>query len=234
MSKLPGTHWHLAAGGADGPRMAYGRKETLVAGKTYRIRRTPIPRVRGFHASKRVIDALHYGGGPWLSRVTLGGVVISHEGDKHVAQERTHHGFVDATMVLHEFACWCAERALKAEEKAGRKVDPRSWEALKVKRRWLRGEALDGELIAAVNAAYDAVSNTVYTVAAEAAYNAAVSAGVNVAYDVPYIPSRAAYSASYNAAYNAVSSAAFKAERAVQNRRLSVMVTTLLKEKGSK
>jgi hypothetical protein len=166
-------------------------------------------------------------------------------------------------MVLHEFACWCAERALKAEEKAGRKVDPRSWEALKVKRRWLRGEALDGELIAAVNAAYDAVSNTVYTVAAEAAYNAAVSAGVNVAYDVPYIPSRAAYSASYNAAYNAVSeaaynaavsdvgigafnarvtvndayavsSAAFKAERAVQNRRLSVMVTTLLKEKGSK
>ena len=36
---------------------------------------------------------------------------------------------------LHEFACWCAEDALNHVENP----DERSWNAIKVKRAWLRG-----------------------------------------------------------------------------------------------
>ena len=54
--------------------------------------------------------------------------------------------------ILHEFACWCAEDALNHVENA----DERSWNAIKVKRAWLRGEASDEELAAARAAAWDA------------------------------------------------------------------------------
>ena len=61
---------------------------------------------------------------------------------------------------LHEFACWCAEDALNQGENA----DERSWNAIKVKRAWLRGEASDVELSAARAAAWTAARD-----AAEAA-----------------------------------------------------------------
>lgn len=51
--------------------------------------------------------------------------------------------------ILHEFACWCAEDALSHVENA----DERSWNAIKVKRAWLRGEASDAERAAALDAA---------------------------------------------------------------------------------
>lgn len=54
--------------------------------------------------------------------------------------------------ILHEFACWCAEEALSHVEHP----DERSWNAIKVKRAWLRGEASDAELAAARAAAWDA------------------------------------------------------------------------------
>ena len=51
--------------------------------------------------------------------------------------------------ILHEFACWCAEDALSHVENA----DERSWNAIKVKRAWLRGEASDVARTAAWSAA---------------------------------------------------------------------------------
>jgi len=48
--------------------------------------------------------------------------------------------------ILHEFACWCAEWALKRERKAGREPDKRSWDAIRVKRAWLCGAATNEEL----------------------------------------------------------------------------------------
>ena len=45
-------------------------------------------------------------------------------------------------MLLHEFACRCAEWALTLVENA----DPRSVEAIRVKRRWMAGEATYSEL----------------------------------------------------------------------------------------
>ena len=56
--------------------------------------------------------------------------------------------FLPAT-ILHEFACRCAERALKK----AKVTDERSWNAIKVKRAWLKGEATDEELAAARAAA---------------------------------------------------------------------------------
>ena len=54
-----------------------------------------------------------------------------------------------AAPLLHEFACRCAERALRRVENP----DPRSMRAIEVKRAWLRDEATDEELAAAQDAA---------------------------------------------------------------------------------
>ena len=70
---------------------------------------------------------------------------------------------------LHEFACWCAEEALSHVENA----DERSWNAIKVKRAWLRGEASDAELSAARAAAWTAARD-----AAEAAAWIAAGAAI--------------------------------------------------------
>jgi hypothetical protein len=58
--------------------------------------------------------------------------------------------------VLHEFACRCAESALALVESRGAIIDPRSREAIRVKRAWLRGGATREELAAAGDAAGDA------------------------------------------------------------------------------
>lgn len=55
--------------------------------------------------------------------------------------------------VLHEFACRCAEEALKLVENP----DPRSVAAIEAKREWLKGKISDEELAAAKAAARDAV-----------------------------------------------------------------------------
>ena len=70
--------------------------------------------------------------------------------------------------ILHHFACDCAERALLRERAAGREPDPRSWEAVRIKRRWVEGRATDQELGAARDAA-----GAARAWAAEAAWDAA-------------------------------------------------------------
>jgi hypothetical protein len=54
---------------------------------------------------------------------------------------------------LHLLACEYAERSLLREREAGREPDPRSWAAIDTKRRWVRKEATDSELLAARAAA---------------------------------------------------------------------------------
>ena len=202
--------WHFAAG-TDGPRTNYGKRSKLIAGKTYKLPKgqKPVPCERGFHASERAIDALNYAQGPWVSRVTLGGEIVPHDGDKLCASERTHHGFADATMVLHEFACWCAEQALKAERKAGREPDPRSWKAIKVKRQWMKGKATIEELDAAGAAAWDAAGDAARAAAGAAAWDAA-------------------WAAAGAAAWDAAGAAAWAAAWAAQNRKLESMLNKLL------
>ena len=115
------------------------------------------PCVSGLHASERAIDALGYALGAMVARIELRGEMLPHGNppDKVVARERHYlTGYVDATRVLHEFACDCATQALERERVAGREPDPRSWRAVEVKRAWLDGKATDAELTAARAAAW--------------------------------------------------------------------------------
>lgn len=71
--------------------------------------------------------------------------------------------FIDAP-ILHEFACRCAENALKLVDNP----DPRSVNAIAVKRRWMRGEATDVDLAAAWTAAWDVASAAAWAAARDA------------------------------------------------------------------
>ena len=75
--------------------------------------------------------------------------------------------------VLFEFACWCAENALRRERRQGREPDERSWKAVEMRRRWLRGEATDEELSAAWSAAESAAWSAAARSAARSAAESA-------------------------------------------------------------
>lgn len=156
----------------------------------------------GLHASLRAIDGLRYAPGPVVCRVELRGERLD-ASDKSCASERKVTAISDATAVLHEFACWCAGNALQHERKAGHEPDQRSWDAIRVKRRWLHGDATDEELSAASEAAWSA--------------SAASSAAA-------WSASAAAWAAAWAAASAAARSAAWEA----QNRKLESMLRKLL------
>jgi len=151
-----------------------------------------VPCESGLHGSERPLDALAYALGANVALCELGGTVVPHESDKHAASERHYlSGYVDASRVLHEFACWCATRALDREEAAGRKVDPRSRAAIATKLAWLDGKATDDDLAAAWAAAWDAAS---------AAASAAAWAAARAARDAAWDAARAAASDAARAA----------------------------------
>ena len=97
---------------------------------------------------------------------------------------------------LHLIACDFAELALKRERKAGREPHPDSWNAIKIKRLWVKGKATDEELSVAWSVAWSVVWS-----AARSASAAARSA------------SAAAWSAARSAAWSAAMSAARSAAR---------------------
>ena len=107
--------------------------------------------------------------------------------------------------VLHEFACRCAEKALKLVKNP----DPRSVAAIEAKRRWLRGEIGDEELEAV-------------RVAASAAARAAASAANAAAQDAEW--------AAWTAASAVASAVASAAARASVRRSQVEMLKTMLRE----
>ena len=78
---------------------------------------------------------------------------------------------------LHELACVYAERPLDRERAAGREPDLRSWEAIRIKRAWLAGQATDEELNTAEAAAWTAARAARAARAAGAAARTARAAG---------------------------------------------------------
>ena len=104
----------------------------------------------------------------------------------------------DASKVLHEFAVWCAEGVLKTVEDP----DPRSFQALRIKRLWLDVEATDEELRIARNAARPVAWFASRDAAWYAAHNAAWDAALDVAWE-----------AAFDAAHNAARAAAWQAVR---------------------
>ena len=86
--------------------------------------------------------------------------------------------------ILFEFACDVAERALMAERAAGREPHADSWDAISVRRRWLKGEVTDEDLRQAHVAAHATIYN--------AAHVAAHAATCDTARDAAYIAALAA------------------------------------------
>lgn len=165
MSKL--LAWHFLR---EDKKLGYKDGRFVRVGHTFKCDPESLDMCRsGFHASKRIIDALKYSHGPVVCRVELSGKIINGD-DKCVATERTVIAMADATNTLHEFACWCAEEALRPVKNP----DPRSVAAIEAKRKWLRGEITDAALTAARAAAWDAASD-----AASAAQNKQLTLMVN-------------------------------------------------------
>ncbi len=164
--------WHFA-----GSTLRDGRPLT-VKGQRLVHRGNVVPCESGYHGSVRALDALQYAPGCCMvARVRLSGTIVEHCGDKFAASVRTNlTDYHDATRVLHEFACWCADRALDAEEASGRKVDARSREAIRVKRAWLDGKATDAQLAAARDDASAAASAAASDAAWAAAWAASMAA----------------------------------------------------------
>ena len=163
--------WHFLQ---DSGRLQWkcGRTWIPKVGKTLKVNPDKLHMCHyGLHASTRIIDALGYASGSLICRVELGGRIIKGD-DKVVASERTIIQMADATNVLHEMACWSAERALKLIKNP----DPRSVAAIQAKRKWLRGEITDAELAAARDAARDAAGAAAWDAAWDAAWAAARAA----------------------------------------------------------
>ena len=149
--------WHFAR--AD-RKLGYNDGRQIVVGETLTVEVTEDRPLGvcwwGLHGSERAIDALGNAPGPLACRDVLSGEIVSDD-NKACASERTCLAMADATNLLHELACQWTEEALDAVEKAGLAVDPRSRAAIKMKRKWVRGEANDYELSAAWDAANEAI-----------------------------------------------------------------------------
>jgi len=169
----PPNGWHFCAMRDGVPVLRDGT--LLVIGRTYRHEGDIEMCNSGYHDSLRAIDALRYAPGPYLCRTRVSGVVDSDD-LKRVSRERTALVGADVTDALHRLSWTVAYCALLAEREAGREPDPRSWDAVRVKRRWCAGEAEDAELRAAESAAWPVVTPVTLWAVWAAARSAARSA----------------------------------------------------------
>lgn len=171
--------WHFTNGRItrDGHPVAPGHVCTISTDDT------PVLHEYGYHASLRILDALQYAGGATLSRVEMGGTIVRQNFDL-CATSRTVLWTVDAERILHEAACAFAWRALKRERRYGREPAKASWDAVRTKRRWVRGEATDDEMNAAWEDAWDAATDAGWYGAYDAARYGMRHAARDAAVDV--------------------------------------------------
>ncbi len=191
--------WHFSTG-----VLGHGDGRTIKTGLTHHVDGPLAMCRRGLHASARAIDALEYSprvsAGLYVARVRLHGDIL-HGNDKSVATDRTCLWVAQADLLLHEFACECAESALMI----GQVNDERCWNAIAVKREWMAGNATQEQLAAATAAAW-AVA---WAAATAAAWDAAWDAATAAAWDAAWA---AAWAAARDAAWAAVWAAARDAE----------------------
>jgi hypothetical protein len=157
--------WHFLR--ADG-KTNYEPHVLVAAGETLTVDYAPILCERGLHASVRALDAFRYAPGPIACRVKVWGEVVIGD-DKLAGTHRQCVSMIDATNILHEFACRSAEAALLLADV----TDMRCWQAIEAKRAWLRKEIGDAELAAAWDAAWDAARAAARAAAWDAAWDAA-------------------------------------------------------------
>ena len=208
--------WHFLS---EDKRLGYGDGRLVEVGQTLECEGEPALCSNGMHGSARLIDALRHASGPIVCRVEIEGDVIEDE-DKLCGRRRTVLWMLDATRILHEFACQCAEDALSLVAQP----DARSVAAIKAKRRWLNGEIADEELDSALAAARAAAWDAVRA--------AARAAALAVAWDAAWAARAAARSASRAASLAAAGAAAWDDARAKQNERLTAMVMEAHEKEG--
>ena len=190
-----------------------GIKEKI--GQWYKVEGEIVPCQRGLHGSVRPLDALEFAPGLILRRTEHRGTIVEHNDDKIASSERRALWQIDATKLLHLFACWAAENALKD----AKVTDERCWKAIKIKRQWLGKKATDEELAAASAAARDAASAAARAAASAAARDAASAAARAAAWAAARAAARAAAWAASAAAWAAASAAARDAARAAASGR---------------
>ena len=210
--------WHFLP--EDG-KTRYTREKVRVGGIIREKRPLEMCTV-GCHASPTPLQALQYAPGPIACLVELCGDRID-DTDKSCAAERKCLAKIDATKILRLFACWCAEQALRAERKAGREPDMRSWKSVRVARRFACGSATTDEL-AAANAAANAATCATANANAWAAANAAGWATAKDAMGAAW----AAVNAAANAAGWANASVAWYTAISAQNKKLESLLCTAM------
>jgi hypothetical protein len=213
--------WHFLS---DDRCLRFGGRKKVSAGQIVRVKGPPVLCEHGLHGSRRAIDALGYAPGSIVCRVRIGGDIVRGT-DKLAGTARTILAMADATAVLHEFACWCAERALKSANVN----DPVFLAAIETKRRWMRGAATAADLEAARSAAWSAAwtaRSAARTAARTAVWAAAPSAERLAALS-------AAWSAARSEALAAAWGAARSAELSAQNKKLTAMLKKLFQHKGT-
>jgi hypothetical protein len=188
----------------------------------------------GLHGSRKALDALRYAPGPVACKDEIWGDIIE-DNDKLCGRYRKCLAMIDATYILHEFACLCAERALTRRREAGMEPDPRSWAAIDAKRKWLRGEIGGTELAAAGDAAGDAAWDAAWAAAGDAAGAAARAAAGDAAWaaagDAAGAAARAAArAAAWDAAWAAARDAAWDAARDAEMDWQNAELTRMLEE----
>lgn len=190
--------WHFLP---QNKRLGYGDGRVVRAGCAYKMRgKTPMLYWAGMHASQRLLDALRLASGPIACRVEVWGDLKID--DKRICgTHRRVIWMVDATDVLHRFACRVAKNALTKNNI----TDERCWRAINTKLKWLKGEATDADLDAAQDAALDA------------ALDATRYAAIAVVLAATDVAARAA-------ATSAARYAAWATARTKQNRTLTSMI----------
>ena len=199
--------WHFCAMKDGSPVLRDGTP--LEIGRTYE-HPDPVMCKQGLHDSVRVIDALRYAPGPFLCRTASSADVD----DEHKRCSRFRRALVgvDVSSVLHEFSARIAFCALLAEHEKGREPDPRSWNAVRAKMLWCKGEMSNADLIAAESAAWNAARSAARSAADSAASSAARSAADSAASSAARSAARsAAQRAAWSAADSAAESAAWNA-----------------------
>ena len=215
--------WHFLS---EDKRLGYDDGRLVEVGQTLECKGDPALCSNGMHGSVRLIDAVYYANGPIACRVEIDGDVIEGE-DKLCGRRRTVLWMLDATRLLHEFACTCAEDALALVEQP----DERSVEAIAAKRKWLRGEITDKELDSAWVAAWDAALGAASWAAAWAASrDDALAAAEDASRAAAWATAGAIAEATAEAA--AARAAARDAARAKQNERLTAMVMEAHEKEG--
>ena len=97
------TYWHFAAMENGTPIMRDGTR--IEVGKRYTVD-TAVMCCSGFHGSVRIMDALQYARGPWVSRRDIAGIIK--DNDKVCGTSCVHTIGIDATDVLRKFSRMCA------------------------------------------------------------------------------------------------------------------------------